>query len=149
MALKRIRRELLQMRRAPPSNCSAGPPREDDMFHWVGTIMGPQDTPYSGGIFRLDISFPGNYPFKPPHITFKSRIYHPNINSCGEICLDILKKEWSPALTISNVLLSICSLLNDPNPNDPLVPEIAEIYRTDRMKYSAIARNWTMRFAQV
>nr|XP_058917333.1 ubiquitin-conjugating enzyme E2 D2 isoform X7 [Kogia breviceps] len=94
--------------------------------------MGPNDSPYQGGVFFLTIHFPTDYPFKPPKVAFTTRIYHPNINSNGSICLDILRSQWSPALTISKVLLSICSLLCDPNPDDPLVPEIARIYKTDR-----------------
>ena len=81
-----------------------------------------------------------DYPFKPPKITFKTKIYHPNINATGGICLDILKQQWSPALTISKVLLSISSLLTDANPDDPLVPDIAKIYKTDKAKYEATAR---------
>lgn len=74
------------------------------------------DSPYKDGVFFLDIQFPTDYPFKPPKVTFRTRIYHCNVNSSGQICLDILKEQWSPALTISKVLLSICSLLTDANP---------------------------------
>merc|ERR1719253_1049377 len=91
--------------------------------------MGPPDSPYAGGVFFLDIHFPADYPFKPPKVHFTTRIYHCNINSNGGICLDILKDQWSPALTISKVLLSICSLLTDPNPDDPLVPDIAQLLK--------------------
>uniref|UniRef100_A0A8C5PUN3 E2 ubiquitin-conjugating enzyme n=1 Tax=Leptobrachium leishanense TaxID=445787 RepID=A0A8C5PUN3_9ANUR len=105
------------------------------------------DSPYQGGVFFLTIHFPTDYPFKPPKVAFTTRIYHPNINSNGSICLDILRSQWSPALTISKVLLSICSLLCDPNPDDPLVPEIARIYKTDREKYNRIAREWTQKYA--
>ncbi len=87
--------------------------------------MGPEGSPYQGGLFFLDIKFSLDYPFTPPKCTFKTKVYHPNINSSGGICLDILKNQWSPALTITKVLLSISSLLSDPNPDDPLVGEIA------------------------
>lgn len=146
MALKRINKELQDLGRDPPAQCSAGPVG-DDLFHWQATIMGPPDSPYQGGVFFLTIHFPTDYPFKPPKVAFTTRIYHPNINSNGSICLDILRSQWSPALTISKVLLSICSLLCDPNPDDPLVPEIARIYKTDREKYNELAREWTRKYA--
>merc|ERR1712079_111391 len=144
--------------------CSAGPVGED-LFHWQATIMGPPDSPYQGGVFFLTIHFPTDYPFKPPKVAFTTKIYHPNINTNGSICLDILRSviisssslnslgeilyrsQWSPALTISKVLLSICSLLCDPNPDDPLVPEIARIFKTDREKYTELAREWTRKYA--
>ena len=109
--------------------------------------MGPEDSPYSGGVFFLNIHFPPDYPFKPPKCTFTTKIYHANINSNGAICLDILKDQWSPALTISKVLLSISSLLNDPNPDDPLVPEIATLYKNNRVQHDSSAREWTSRYA--
>lgn len=102
MALKRIQRELQDLGKDPPANCSAGPVG-DDLFHWQATIMGPDDSPYAGGVFFLNIHFPADYPFKPPKVNFTTRIYHCNINSNGGICLDILKDQWSPALTISKV----------------------------------------------
>lgn len=124
-----------------------GGPVEEDMFHWQATIMGPPDSPYAGGVFLVTIHFPPDYPFKPPKVAFRTKVFHPNINSSGSICLDILKEQWSPALTISKVLLSICSLLTDPNPDDPLVPEIAHMYKTDRTKYESTARSWTQKYA--
>ena len=144
--IKRIRTELDKIQQDPPSNCSAGP-ADEDLFKWEATIIGPIDTVYEGGIFKLDILFPERYPFKPPKVKFRTRIYHPNINSSGGICLDILKDQWSPALTISKVLLSICSLLDEPNPDDPLVPEIADEYVNNRKVYDDTARTWTRLFA--
>lgn len=146
MALRRITKELADLKKDPPSNCSAGP-EGDDLFKWEAVILGPTESPYQGGVFRLSIQFPVEYPFKPPHIQFLTKIYHPNVNPGGIICLDILKQAWSPALTISKVLLSITSLLTDPNPDDPFVPEIAHQYKTNREKYELEARIWTTRFA--
>ena len=136
------------MAQDPPSLCSAGP-INDDLYTWQGTIMGPPDTPYQNGCFFLKIQFPVDYPFKPPKVTFTTQIYHPNINQSGSICLDILKSQWSPALTISKVLLSLCSLLNDPNPDDPLVPAIAREYKDNRKKYENTAREWTQKYASI
>ncbi|KAM8864847.1 ubiquitin-conjugating enzyme E2 D4 isoform 1-T1 [Synchiropus picturatus] len=176
MALKRIQKELSDLERDPPAQCSAGPVG-DDLFHWQATIMGPSDSPYQNGVFFLTIHFPTDYPFKPPKVSvlvtsdrivyldtmrdsldenlfyillqvaFTTKIYHPNINSNGSICLDILRSQWSPALTVSKVLLSICSLLCDPNPDDPLVPEIAHTYKADRERYNKQAREWTQKYA--
>eukprot|EP01091_Cochliopodium_minus_P013566 TRINITY_DN439_c0_g1_i1.p1 TRINITY_DN439_c0_g1~~TRINITY_DN439_c0_g1_i1.p1 ORF type:complete len:157 (+),score=30.50 TRINITY_DN439_c0_g1_i1:29-472(+) len=146
MALRRIQKELKELKVDPPSNCSGGP-LGDDLFHWSATITGPDDSPYQGGLFFLDINFPADYPFKPPKIKFVTKVYHPNIASTGVICLDILKDNWSPALTVSRVLLSISSLLCDPNPEDPLVPEIAKLYKQDRKQFEINARVWTQKMA--
>lgn len=146
MSAKRIQSELKDLRKDPPENCSAGP-EGDDLYRWEGVIMGPSDSPYAGGVFNLKIQFPTDYPFKCPIITFTTKIYHPNINASGIICLDILKNNWSPALTISKVLLSICSLLLDANPDDPLMPEIADLYKKDRAQYNENAREWTNKYA--
>ncbi|KAI8064491.1 ubiquitin-conjugating enzyme/RWD-like protein [Gongronella butleri] len=143
---KRITKELADISLDPPSNCSAAP-KNDNIMEWCSTIAGPSDSPYAGGIFFLDIMFPPEYPFKPPKVTFRTRIYHCNINSQGAICLDILKDNWSPALTIAKVLLSICSLLTDPNPHDPLVGSIAQEYLLDREAHDRNAREWTKRYA--
>jgi len=109
--------------------------------------MGPNDSAYEGGVFNLNIKFPPDYPFSSPKVYFNTKIYHPNINSKGQICLDILKDRWSPALTISKVLLSICSLLTDPNPDDPLVVAIANTYRKNPKEFDKIARYWTRKYA--
>ena len=148
MAARRIEREYKEIKDDPPANCSAGPICENDCYNWEALIFGPEDSPFTGGIFTLSIRFPSDYPFKPPIVTFLTKIYHPNINSAGGICLDILKDKWSPALTISKVLLSILSLLTDANPNDPLMPDIAKQFVNNRGEYDETAREWTRMFAK-
>ncbi|EGR29533.1 ubiquitin conjugating enzyme, putative [Ichthyophthirius multifiliis] len=148
MALKRIQKELADLQKDPPANISAGPDvSKDNLFYWTAAIMGPEESPFAGGVFLLNILFPQEYPFKPPRVSFQTRIYHPNINSNGSICLDILKEQWSPALTISKVLLSISSLLTDPNPDDPLVPEIAQQYKLNKDQYETTSKEWTRKHA--
>ena len=142
----RLHKELKMLKLSPPINCSAGL-IEDDIFHWNATIMGPEDSPYYGGVFFIDIKFPHDYPYKPPKMRFTTKIYHPNISKTGFICVDILKNNWSPALTVSKVLLSICSLLNDPNPDDPLEPEIANEYKNNNKQYIESAQSWTKIYA--
>jgi ubiquitin-conjugating enzyme E2 D/E len=146
MALKRLQKEVSEIQKDTPVNCSAGP-NNNDLFNWEATIIGPTETPYEGGIFKLKILFPADYPFKPPKITFETPIYHPNINSNGGICLDILKDQWSPALNITKVLLSICSLLDEPNPDDPLMPEIAQLFKSNKAEFTRIAREHTIKHA--
>ena len=146
MAGKRVRKEWKEIRKESVTNFSAGP-ESDDMFVWSAVIMGPSDSVYQGGVFRLRIRFPPDYPFKPPKITFVTKIYHPNVNGSGGICLDVLKDQWSPALTITKVLLSISSLMTDPNPDDPLVPEIAALYQTNIQAYNDRAREWVRKYA--
>ncbi|XP_035560221.1 ubiquitin-conjugating enzyme E2 E2-like [Canis lupus dingo] len=143
---KRIQKELAEITLDPPPNCSAGP-KGDNIYEWRSTILGPPGSVYEGEAFFLDITFSPDYPFKPPKVTFRTRIYHCNINSQDVICLDILKDNWSPALTISKVLLSICSLLTDCNPADPLVGSIATQYITNRAEHDQMARQWTKQYA--
>ena len=144
--LQRIQKELLEIQKDPPANCSAGP-NNDDLYEWQASIMGPENSPYQGGLFWLKINFPKDYPFKPPKVIFLTKLYHPNISASGSICIDILKEQWSPALTISKVLLCICSLLDDPNPDDPLVPEIANLFKEDREAYNKKAKDFTLLYA--
>lgn len=145
-SVKRLTKELEDINKNNIPNISLGP-LNDNLFEWEAILIGPNDTPYDGGIFRLKISIPSDYPFKPPSIIFKTKIYHPNINDSGSICLDVLKNQWSPALTIQKILLSICSLLSDPNPDDPLVPDIANLYKSNIDRYNQNAKEWTLTHA--
>ncbi|GIX88153.1 ubiquitin-conjugating enzyme E2-24 kDa [Caerostris extrusa] len=124
---KRLQQELVDITSNPPPLCSAGL-KGDNLFEWIATIVGPPGSVYEEGIFKLNIKFSKQYPFKPPYVYFKTKIYHCNIDSSGEVCLDILDNKWSPAITVYSLLLSICSLLSDCNPKDPLVSDIARLY---------------------
>ena len=121
---------------------------KDNPRHYTATLLGPEGSPYSGGHFQLDIVFPGGFPYVPPKVFFLTKIFHPNISSTGIIGLDILKSMWSPAIFLANLLHYIVSLLCNPNVGDPLVPEIAELLKTDPAKFEATAREWTVNFAK-
>lgn len=144
---ERLKRELMLMNKSPPENCSAGPVDENDLFVWDANIFGAKDGPYEGGIFKLSIKFSSDYPFKAPRCQFITPIYHPNVDKHGSICLDILKENWSPALTVSKLLLSICSLMEDPNPDDPLRIDAADLFLDDKDAYIAKAKEQTLLYA--
>ena len=144
--LQRIRLELKEVEHYAPDNCSASLIRDDDLFYWNAQIISPFDCCYEGGVFKLLINFPIDYPFKPPKIKFMTKIYHPNINEEGSICMDILKDQWTPALTIAKVLISICSILSHPLLDEPL-NEVGGQYTADREAYARTAKDWTKKFA--
>ena len=114
-----------------------------DFRHWKGRIKGPIDTCYQGGIFDVDIIIPNEYPFKPPKMKFDTKIWHPNISSVtGAICLDILKNEWTPALTIRTALISLQALMCEPVPNDPQDAVVAKQYMSDIKLFNQTAKHW-------
>ena len=120
----------------------------DDLFHWKGTINGPDDTAYAEGKFTIDIKIPSNYPYHPPNMKFDTKIWHPNISSqTGAICLDILKSKWSPALQMRTVLLSVQALLSAPNPDDPLDTGVADHWKSDEKGAMQNAKAWTQKYA--
>lgn len=110
-------------------------------------IRGPPKSPYEKGVFEVECTVGSEWPFQPPQMKFLTKVYHPNINSSGTICLNILKHEWSASLSLENVLLSISSLLEDPNPNDPLDSSVATVYKTDKDKFIKTAQEWTDKYA--
>ena len=103
---------------------------------------------FVGGAFKLELFLPEDYPMAPPKVRFLTKIYHPNIDRLGRICLDILKDKWSPALQIRTVLISIQALLSAPNPDDPLDENIAREWKTDETGAVATAKEWTRIHAQ-
>jgi len=122
-------------------------PHADNLRYFDVSIEGPSSTPFEGGVFRLELFLPDQYPMTPPKVRFLSKIYHPNIDKLGRICLDVLKDKWSPALQIRHVLLSVQALMSAPNPDDPLANDIAEVWKTNLPKAIVTAREWTKLYA--
>ena len=146
-ALKRITKELAEFNKESPEGFSAGPIDDSDMFKWEASITGPEESPYEGGTFQLSIEFPKDFPYKPPKVEFTTKVYHPNVKSTGTICLDILKDNWSPDISVSKILLAIQNLLINPNIDHPLEPEIANLYKSDKEAYDKNAKEWTEKYA--
>jgi ubiquitin-conjugating enzyme E2 D len=143
---KRLFNELKEIKTSPPDNCSADLINEN-INKWSAIILGPCGSPYENGIFYLSLDFGENYPFSPPVCKFLTYIYHPNIDKYGNICLDILKQNWTPAISVSKLLISICSLLDDPNPDDPLDANISRIYKSNKDEFTRLAREYTIQHA--
>lgn len=105
----------MQLMTSPAPGVSAFPSADGNLLSWRATIEGPDDTPYAGLTFKLSFEFPPNYPYSPPTVLFRTPIYHPNVDFSGRICLDILKDKWTAAYNTQTVLLSLQSLLGEPN----------------------------------
>ncbi|GAM19447.1 hypothetical protein SAMD00019534_026220, partial [Acytostelium subglobosum LB1] len=120
---------------------------ENDISSWKILMKGPIGTAYEKGYFMVTVVFPTGYPFKPPRVRFETKVYHCNISSDGLICLDVLKDQWSPALSVHKLMLSISSLLSNPNPHDPLDVVKAGVYRDNPNEYWNQAREWTTLYA--
>ncbi|WOO77320.1 Ubiquitin-conjugating enzyme E2 D4 [Vanrija pseudolonga] len=146
MAAKRIRKEITDLARENLGDIKLAP-NESNIFQWRAVLPGPAGSPYEGGVFEVDVRVPDDYPFSPPQLQFLTKVYHCNIASTGVICLDLLKTAWSPALSLYKVVLSLSSLLTDPNPGDPLVPAIAQEYKRNRKKHDETAREWVKLYA--
>lgn len=146
--LKRLEKELSDIRALATDSSVKADAVDGDLTHWKGCMNGPEETPYSGGVFYIDIQIPPDYPYNPPKMKFDTKIWHPNISSqTGAICLDVLGKEWSPALTIRTALLSIQALLSAPEPDDPQDAEVADMYKNNRDLFLQTAKHWTETFA--
>ncbi|KAJ8613486.1 hypothetical protein CTAYLR_002149 [Chrysophaeum taylorii] len=144
----RIKKELTELSRDTKSGVTVEV-KSEDMHELEGTISGPEGTPYEGGTYVITISIPRGYPFEPPKMKFLTKIWHPNISSqTGAICLDILKDQWSPALTIKTALLSLQALLCSPEPEDPQDAQVATMYKQDPAKFRQTAKFWTETYAQ-
>jgi ubiquitin-conjugating enzyme E2 D/E len=146
MAQRRLKKELQDFHDDPPEDYSAQP-NNDDLFFWKATIKGPEDSPYAGGTFALDFQLPVDYPTKPPNVMFTTKIYHVNVESDGDVKLPILKDDWSPALTISKMLIAIREAMSEPDTDSPADAQVAYQYKTDRDAYEEKAKEWTKEHA--
>ncbi|XP_058789928.1 ubiquitin-conjugating enzyme E2 C [Phymastichus coffea] len=130
---KRLQKELMVLMTSTEKGVSAFPDGEN-LFKWVGTIHGPIDTVYAGLTYKLALEFPHSYPYSAPVVRFITPCFHPNVDNAGNICLDILKDKWSALYDVRTILLSIQSLLGEPNNDSPLNPTAAELWK-DQKKY--------------
>ncbi|KFD55254.1 hypothetical protein M514_03895 [Trichuris suis] len=127
---RRIIKETQRLMQEPVPGISAVPDEKNARYFHV-VVAGPQGSPFEGGLFKLELFLPEEYPMAAPKVRFMTKIYHPNIDKLGRICLDILKDKWSPALQIRTVLLSVQALLSAPNPEDPLAADVAEQWKNN------------------
>lgn len=144
---RRIQKEIKDLLENPDELDKEGialVPDESNIQNFHGSIIGPVGTPYAGLKYELEIKIGTDYPMRPPYVRFVNRkIYHPNVNTSGDICLDILKTEWAPTLSLVKVMLSICSLLNEPNPDSPLNSTAAYDWKNNRQKFQdEVTRYW-------
>ncbi|KAG2424579.1 hypothetical protein HXX76_014459 [Chlamydomonas incerta] len=145
--LGRIQKELKEIERDTASGVTVHL-KNNSLQHLTGYVPGPKDTPYEGGLFAVEINLDNGYPFVPPKMRFITKVWHPNVSSqSGAICLDILKDQWSPALTLKTALLSLQALLSSPQPDDPQDAVVAKQYISDHDTYKKTAKYWTEAFA--
>jgi ubiquitin-conjugating enzyme E2 N len=142
----RIAREIKILATSPPAGVSASPHPENNRY-FDAYIRGPLGSSYEEGVFKLELFLPEKYPVQPPRARFLTKVYHPNIDKIGRICVSVLGKDWTPAQNISSVLVSIQSLLSDPNPRDPLDTQVAEPWTNPRTEAEATAKEWTHKCA--
>lgn len=142
----RIWNEWNQLWQNPISNVVLGM-KNGNIRAWAVTITGPQNTPYYGGLFFVDIEFPNNYPTEPPKFTFRTKIYHVNIGEDGYICLDLLKKAYNPDLSVGMMIAALTYLLSEPNPHDPIRGKLGWQYFEHRQEYEECARKFTLEYA--
>lgn len=120
-------------------------PVDGNLYQWAGAINGPKDTPFEGGVFRLQVIVPPSYPLAPPNFKFATKLFHPNVHpKSGEICLDILKTAWSPAWTLQSTCRAIILLLSHPEPDSPLNCDAGNLLRNgDNRGFRSLAKMYT------
>ncbi|KAI1661277.1 ubiquitin-conjugating enzyme/RWD-like protein [Daldinia decipiens] len=153
-AHRRLLQEYKMLTNNPPDGITAGPVSEDDMLHWEALIQGPEGTPFEGGVFPAELRFPKDYPLAPPKMTFLGEIFHPNIYPSGLVCISILhppgddpnhyehaSERWSPIQSVEKILISVMSMLAEPNDESPANVEAAKMWRESRAEYEKKVRD--------
>lgn len=148
IASKRLLKELENNKKNPEPGIEIKVCKDNERYVLM-KLTGPKDTPYENGIFYIEFFFTDEYPSKPPEARFLTRIYHPNIDKYGRICLDILKDQWSAALQLVKVGLSLMILLSNPNLNDPLDTNVAKHFRENSEDANKTAKEWTLKRATI
>lgn len=144
----RLKNELNQLIKNPVCNSSISIEDGTNIKKWIVEMIGPEDSPYYGGKFKLIFNFPDNYPFKPPDVKFETTIYHPNIKlDTGEICQDIFASSWQPTQKVAEILEKIGSMLKTPSNVSPLEPEIAKEFVNNKDAFEKKAMEYTKKFA--
>lgn len=152
-AQRRLLKEYKELLKDPTEGIVAAPISESNLFNWHCLLVGPPGTPYEHGVFAAKMSFPKDYPLSPPKLKFTSEIFHPNIYKDGTVCISILHppgndpmmyesadERWGPLQSIEKILLSVCSMLAEPNPNSPANVDAAKLWREDRELFNKVVR---------
>ncbi|KAI8843760.1 Ubiquitin-conjugating enzyme E2 11 [Chytriomyces hyalinus] len=138
---KRLQSELMQLMMSNTPGVSAFP-EADNLLSWAATIEGPVGTVYEGLTYKLSMRFPMTYPYNAPTIKFETPMYHPNVDTAGNICLDILKEKWSAVYNVQTVLLSLQSLLGEPNNDSPLNGQAADLWSNPEEFRKYVHQTW-------
>lgn len=161
-AQRRLLKEYQDLLKDPTEGIVAGPVNENNLFKWHCLLVGPSGTPYEDGVFQATMTFPSDYPLSPPKLKFTSKIFHPNIYKDGRVCISILHdpgndpmmyesadERWGPLQSIEKILLSVCSMLAEPNPNSPANVDAAKLWRDDRDSFNKIVQAQAIRTLQL
>ncbi|GAV08802.1 hypothetical protein RvY_18443-2 [Ramazzottius varieornatus] len=147
-ATRRLTKELADIQSASSKTFREIKADESNILQWQGLLV-PEAAPYNKGAFRIEINFPAEYPFKPPKINFRTKIYHPNIDEKGQVCLPIIQADnWKPATKTEQVVQSLLDLISEPEPEHPLRADLAEEFTKDRKKFMKNAEDFTKKYSE-
>ncbi|CAK9143229.1 unnamed protein product [Ilex paraguariensis] len=140
---QRLQKELMSLMMSGGDLGVSAFPEGESIFTWIGTIEGGKGTMYEGLSYKISLRFPLDYPFKPPQVKFETMCFHPNVDQYGNICLDILQDKWSSAYDCRTILLSIQSLLGEPNIESPLNSSAAALWKNQEDYRKMVCKHYT------